>query len=166
MKSKINSIDNLRAFVIVLVVLHHAVLAYHTAFAYYDAYLFADMIPVSNLINPIIDAEKWQIFDLITGINDTWFMSLMFLISGLFVWGGSLRRKGIGNYIKDRAIRLGRIFIVGVLVIIPLPITQLYFKGRYTQENKRRLSFSFGGLLLGKVFFVRTILVYLGIVGL
>ncbi len=165
MKSKINSIDNLRAFVIVLVVLHHAVLAYHTAFAYYDAYLFADMIPVSNLINPIIDAEKWQIFDLITGINDTWFMSLMFLISGLFVWG-SLRRKGIGNYIKDRAIRLGRIFIVGVLVIIPIAYYPAVLQRALYSGEQAETFLQFWWALAGKGFFVRTILVYLGIVGL
>lgn len=113
------SINNLRFWLVVMVVLHHAVLAYHSFFNYSDVYMVAGIIPISNMINPIIDSTKFQLFDLITGINDTYFMSTLFFISGLFVWR-SLEKKGAKAFVISRLKRLGIPFIIGVLVLIPL----------------------------------------------
>src|SRR5215467_13007348 len=43
--------------------------------------------------------------------NDTFFMALMFLLSGLFVWP-SLERKGSARFLRDRTLRLGVPFAV------------------------------------------------------
>lgn len=51
--------------------------------------------------------------------NDIYFMSLMFFISGLFVWR-SLTHKGVGTFLRDRLIRLGIPFAVVVPFLIPL----------------------------------------------
>ena len=53
-------------------------------------------------------------------INDTFFMALMFFVSGLFIWQ-SLRGKGSVSFLRDRILRLGIPFLFGVSVILPGP---------------------------------------------
>ena len=55
------------------------------------------------------------------------FMSLMFFVSGLFVWQG-LVRKGPGRFLRDRMVRLGIPFIVSVLVLAPLAYFPSYLQ--------------------------------------
>ncbi len=114
--------DYLRAFVVVLVVWHHAILAY-AAFSYMNP-----ENPIKTF-SPVVDSRRWAGFDLMAGFNDTFFMALMFLVSGLFVWR-SLGRKGIGKYLGDRLIRLGIPFVLGVLILIPLA----YYPAQLTVE--------------------------------
>ncbi len=104
--------DYLKAAVVVLVVWHHAVLAYVTW-----AELNLDE-PIET-VSPVVDDAGWIGFDLLVGLNDTFFMSVMFFISGLFVWA-SLRRKGVRRFLRDRLVRLGIPFVVGVLALMPL----------------------------------------------
>jgi len=97
-------IDNLKLNLVILVILHHIVLGYGGA-------------------PPII---------LLTfnAINQSFFMSLFFLLSGFFLVG-SLERKSTLKFIKDRLIKLG-IPIVGYIVLIsPIIdyITIKYYKG-------------------------------------
>ena len=104
--------DYLRAFVIALVLFVHAALAY-TASAF---------INVKNPIassNPVVNEQRWMGFDLIVALNETFSMSLLFFVSGLFVWQ-SMARKGPWKYFGDRLKRLGLPFVVGVLFLIPL----------------------------------------------
>lgn len=104
--------DYLRAFVIVLVVWHHAFLAYHT-------FAFLNPLNPTETFSPVVDSQRWEGFDLMAGFNDTFFMSLMFFISGLFVWR-SLIRKGARKYLSDRLKRLGIPFAVALPILIPL----------------------------------------------
>jgi hypothetical protein len=106
------ALDYLRAFVTVLVVAHHSVLAY--------ALVSPAAAPRSPLHPwlagiPIVDSHRLIGFDLFALFNDTFFMSLMFLLSGLFV-GPSLQRKGAGSFLRDRALRLGAPFVVMALL--------------------------------------------------
>ncbi len=123
MTSRIPAFDYLRAFVIVLVVLHHSTLAYTTFME------FNSVDPVANT-NPVDDDRQWLGFDLIVLFNDTWFMSLLFFVSGLFVWG-SLERKGPRSFLRDRLVRLGIPYVIGVPLLIPLAIfpAQLIARG-------------------------------------
>ncbi len=111
-------IGYLRAFVTVLVVAHHALIAYHP-----DAPGPADTSWVSPMMLwsafPVVDAERVPGFGLLIGINDVFFMSLMFFISGLFVWP-SLQRKGAAAFARDRIIRLGLPFAVAASLLAPL----------------------------------------------
>jgi hypothetical protein len=110
------AVGYLRAFITVLVLAHHAVLAYHpyappppaslTASRWWEAF-------------PIVDSQRWGGFGLLVSFNDMFFMALMFFLSGLFVWS-SLLRKGSGSFLKDRARRLGLPFVVAAAVIAPL----------------------------------------------
>jgi glucan biosynthesis protein C len=110
--NRIVAFDYLRGFIIVLVVLHHSVLAY-CRFGHFDRrhYLWSTA--------PIVDDMKWSGFDLIVLFNDGYFMALLFLLSGLFVWP-SLRRMGGVAYGRHRLLRLGLPFAVAVTTIIPL----------------------------------------------
>jgi hypothetical protein len=58
-------------------------------------------------------------FTLLVAFNDIFFMSLMFLLSGVFVWD-SLKRKGAGVFFRDRLRRLGVPFLVSVVALAPL----------------------------------------------
>ena len=97
-----------------MVLFHHAILAY-TSFAYINP-----ENPIRTF-SPVVDTQRWIWFDLIVGFNDTFFMALMFFISGLFAWQ-SLKRKGAWIYLTDRFKRLGLPFVIGVLVLIPLAL--------------------------------------------
>jgi len=97
------ALDYLRAFITVLVVAHHSVLAY--------ALISPSAAPRDPLHPwlagiPIADGHRLVVFDLFGLFNDTFFMSLMFLLSGLFVWP-SLARKGSAKFLRDRMLRLG-----------------------------------------------------------
>lgn len=104
--------DYLRAFVILLVLAHHSVIAYSR---------FAFLNPENPIAtwSPVVDSQRWIGFDVLVGLNDTFFMSLLFFISGLFVWP-SLARKGARKYLVDRLKRLGLPFTVAVPLLIPL----------------------------------------------
>ncbi|MFT8517039.1 MAG: acyltransferase [Acetobacter persici] len=106
------AIGTLRLCLTLAVVLHHSVLAYCT-FGHFDHqhYLLSTA--------PIIDRERWSGFDLLVRWNDTYFMALMFFISGIFVLP-SLQRKGSSRYLKHRLLRLGLPFIACVTVIMPV----------------------------------------------
>src|SRR5215471_18425674 len=89
-------------------------LAFHSVLAYYPfipAPTFSNAsAPFLWLAFPVLDAQRWVGFALFVGFNDTFFMALMFFLSGLFVWP-SLRRKGAGTFLRDRVLRLGLPFL-------------------------------------------------------
>ena len=62
---------------------------------------------------------------LLVGANDLFFMSLMFFLSGLFVWH-SLQHKGAARFLGDRARRLGVPFVAGFLVLAPIAYYPTY----------------------------------------
>jgi Acyltransferase family len=117
------SIGYLRAFITVLVVAHHAMLAY---------YPFAPGAPANLIVQPrwwqafpVVDSARWIGFALLVGFNDIFFMSLMFFLSGLFVWN-SLQRKGAGAFVRDRVVRLGVPFALAAAVVAPLAYYPAY----------------------------------------
>jgi peptidoglycan/LPS O-acetylase OafA/YrhL len=106
------SFDYLRAFIVLLVVLHHSVLAY--------AVLWPTQPETFRILPaPIVDPQRWAGFDVLAGFNDTFFMALMFLLSGLFVWPG-LERKGGARFLRERILRLGVPFAVAAGILMPL----------------------------------------------
>lgn len=113
-----NWLDYLRSFVTVLVVAHHSSLAY-TTFAHFnkDAYILST--------HPIVDTVRWKGLDIFEDFNDVFFMSLLFLISGLFVIQ-SLENKGVKRFIRDRSRRLFIPFIIGVTLLMLLAYYPAY----------------------------------------
>ena len=107
----------LRACITVLVVAHHAVLAYVPFAPPPPASLSAQ--PQWWRAFPVVDSQRWTGFSLLVGFNDVFFMSLMFFLSGLFVWN-SLARKGAGTFLRDRFLRLGIPFAGAAALVAPL----------------------------------------------
>src|SRR6186713_1281808 len=118
-------VDHLRAFITLLVVAHHAVLAYHP----YAPNLGAtfDAAPMMWRAFPVLDAERWGGIDLLVTINDTFFMMLMFLVGGLFV-ARSVARRGAAGYVRERALRLGVPFLASCAVLAPLAYYPAYLQ--------------------------------------
>jgi hypothetical protein len=115
----------LRAFITLLVVGHHSVLAYHP---------FAPPPPASLIAQPrlwqafpVVDPQRSGLFALFVGFNDTFFMTLMFLLSGLFVWQ-SLQGKGSAGFVRGRLLRLGLPFLVSAAVLSPLAYFPTYLQ--------------------------------------
>ena len=91
--------DRARSFIIILVLIHHSVIPY----TYYGH----------------TDRQSFLLFDAVVTFNDSFFMAAMFLLSGLFTWS-SLQRKGVGDFLRGRALRLGLPFAVGAVILMPL----------------------------------------------
>jgi glucans biosynthesis protein C len=117
------ALDNLRAFVILLVLSFHSVLAY-LQFLPTSPYPF-DSPPYQWRAIPIIDSHRWLGFDLYCAWQDVFLMSLFFFLSGLFVWP-SLDRKGAANFLSGRLLRLGLPFVLVVGILMPATLYPTY----------------------------------------
>src|ERR1035438_2846643 len=102
------SIDYLRTTLTLMVLAHHSCLAY-TSWAFFDK---QDSFR-SNA--PVVDVTRWAFFDYAENFNDVFFMSLMFFISGLFVYS-AIKKHGTVRFIRDRLLRLGAPFAFSLLV--------------------------------------------------
>jgi surface polysaccharide O-acyltransferase-like enzyme len=96
---RVVALDRARTFITLLVVIHHSVVNY------------------THFGNG--DRMRWLGFDLVVLFNDSFFMALMFLISGLFVHD-SLTRRGAAGYLRHRAWRLGAPLSISIFVFIPI----------------------------------------------
>jgi hypothetical protein len=151
----------LRAFITVLVVAHHAVLAYYpyapprgtslTDSGWWRAF-------------PVLDSQRSGIFALLVGFNDVFFMSLMFFLSGLFVWN-SLQRKGTAAFLRDRVLRLGLPFVLAAAVVAPLAYYPAYLQisGQSSLSGFAREWLSLTDWPAGPAWFVWVLLVFGGV---
>ena len=113
----------LRGFLVVLVLAHHSVLAYIDGAPPQATSLLAQ--PYYWRAFMVVDHQQWTGFSLFTGFNDDFFMSLMFFVSGLFVWS-SLKRKGNASFVRERLRRLGIPFLFAAAVIAPIAYYPTY----------------------------------------
>ena len=108
--SRLFFVDNWKTWLITLVVLHHFALVYGAgAPFYYSEPPFTDPLAYLVLLVFIL-------------FNQSWFMGAFFLISGYFT-PGSLDRKGLGSFLKDRLLRLGIPLIIFYFVLSPIAST-------------------------------------------
>ncbi|WP_315776492.1 MULTISPECIES: acyltransferase [unclassified Bradyrhizobium] len=105
-RDRIVALDRARTFITLSVVL------YHSAINYTDFGQGGDRM-------------HWLGFDLVALFNDSYFMSCMFFISGLFV-PASLAGRGASDYVGRRALRLGVPYIVSIFVIMPIAYYRYY----------------------------------------
>jgi glucans biosynthesis protein C len=117
------ALGNLRGVVILIVLGFHSVLAYLASLPA-TARKF-DTPPYEWEASPIIDSQRWLGFDLFCAWHDVYLMSLMYFLSGLFVWG-SLTRKGSRLFLSDRLLRLGLPLIPAVFVLMPIALYPAY----------------------------------------
>jgi glucan biosynthesis protein C len=111
------ALNNLRAFVILIVLAFHSVLAYLDSSP--ASQVPFDTPPYRWQAIPIVDSQRWLGFDVFCAFQDVYLMTFMFFLSGLFVWP-SLERKGSRKFLYDRVLRLGVPFVLGVYLLMPL----------------------------------------------
>ena len=101
---RMHYLDNLRIYLTVLVILHHAALAYG------GAGNWAVQDPAVDEISPIF-------LTFFNALNQSYFMSAFFLLAGYFT-PRSLERKGPKQFLIDRLVRLGIPILVYTTIII------------------------------------------------
>src|SRR4030095_5590724 len=116
-------LSNLRGIVILIVLAFHSVLAYLDSLP--EKASRFDAPPYGWPATPIIDSQRWLGFDLFCAWHDVYLMSLMYFLSGLFVWA-SLMRKGRGPFLSDRLLRLLLPLIPAVFVLMPVALYPSY----------------------------------------
>lgn len=117
------AIENLRGFVVVMVVAFHACMAYLQSQPVTEP-LF-DSPPYGWMATPIVDGSRWLPLDLFSAFQFLYLMQLLFFLSGVFVWP-SLRRKGPAAFLQSRGLRLGVPFLLGTCVLMPAAYYAVY----------------------------------------
>jgi glucans biosynthesis protein C len=117
------AIDNLRAYVILLVLAFHSSLAY---LQFLPAHPFAFASPPYEWrAFPIIDPHRSIALELFCAWQDLFLMTLFFFLSGLFV-SSSLRRKGAALFVADRLRRIGLPCALFVALMMPVALYPTY----------------------------------------
>jgi len=149
----------LRTFLTLLVVGHHAALAYIELGLKPATAL--DAPPMIWGAFPIIDKVKVPGLELFVGLNDTFFMALLFLLAGIFSWP-SLQRKGSIAYMRNRGWRLGLPFLIGALLLAPLAYFPTYLATGATPSllGFASLWWSLGSHPAGPVWFLWVLLAF------
>jgi hypothetical protein len=117
------ALSNLRGIVIVIVLAFHSSLAYLASVPAQSARF--DQAPYTWQAFPIVDTQRWVGFDVFCAWQDVSLMSSMFLLSGLFVAPGLLR-KGCWSFVTDRIWRIGLPFVLVILLLSPLALYPAY----------------------------------------
>jgi peptidoglycan/LPS O-acetylase OafA/YrhL len=117
------ALNNLRGYAIIIVVAFHSSIAYIANQPAANPPFNAP--PFDWLAHPIVDPDRFLGFDLFCALQFLYMMQLMFFLSGLFVWS-SLRRKGPGQFLWDRFLRLGLPFLIGVYALMPFAYYPVY----------------------------------------
>ena len=118
------ALDNLRGFVILMVLAFHSFMAYMASQPLSPSPF--DASPYNWQAHPIIDSDRWWGFDLFGAFQFLHLMQLMFFLSGLFIWP-SLHAQGGSQYSSvtvscgSAAVRRGRIFADASGVFSSLP---------------------------------------------
>jgi len=119
MKTRIYFLDNLRTFLILLVVLIHSGIVYETILQ--DTWIVSDPLKNSSI-------------GLIRMYLDLFVMFLIFFISGYFI-PRSLETKTAGDFIKSKFKRIMLPWIMAVFTLIPAyKVILLYSRGLHHDE--------------------------------
>jgi len=107
-KNRLFYVDNLRIFLISLVVLHHLAITYGGPGSWYYYETKADTI--SSIV-----------YSMFVATNQAFFMGMFFLIAAFFIVP-SLKRKGTLTFLKDRFLKLGIPLVVFYFLLSPFSI--------------------------------------------
>ena len=137
-------LDNLRGFLAILVVAHHATQPWGLAGWYIKA------------------EETDLLLNLFCGINASFFMGLFFLLSGYF-HPPSYDRKGFGRFVRDRLLRLGVPLLAYSFLVMPWVqyVAYFYFQGNPRVDlGKAAGMYFWDGFGLGHLWFVAMLLLF------
>jgi glucans biosynthesis protein C len=138
-------VDHLRAFLIILVIMHHLAITYGALgeFPYHDT----------------TNALTSYLLTILVTIDQAFFMGLFFLISAYFT-PGAYDRKGTGPFLRDRFLRLGIPLLIYDLLIAPFVLyIAAGFPGSYWQFYTTYV-LSLRGIGQGPVWFIEALLFF------
>ncbi len=144
--SRLYYIDNLRIFLISLVVLHHLAITYGAPGEWYyneSEAGFPLVIPMAMFV----------------ASNQAFFMGMFFFISALFLVP-SLLRKGTKKYLADRLIRLGIPLVVFYFLLSPLAVYVLMRFIRHENHSFWHVLKNGWGRGFGPLWFVEALLLF------
>lgn len=98
-------LDNVRVWLTVLVLAHHAALTYSD-------------LPLWPYWEQPRDPSSVAL-DALVAVNQAWFMGLFFLVAGYFV-PSSVDRHGVGGFVRGRLLRLGVPYVLFALLLSPV----------------------------------------------
>jgi surface polysaccharide O-acyltransferase-like enzyme len=126
-RRRIFYLDNLRVYLTILVILHHAAMAYSGTGDW-------------SVRDPAIDDISPIFLTFFTAINQSYFMAAFFLIAGYFT-PRSLDKKGSAGFINDRLIRLG----IPLLLFTPIifNINEYLYTVYYLKQKMFSLKLTF-----------------------
>lgn len=149
-KPRLLYLDNLKAFLAILVVMHHAGQPYGPGGSWWIPPEPTQMISL-------------LILGLFFSVNASFFMGLFFMISAYFV-PSSYDRKGAITFLKERLVRLGVPMVIFSLGVFPTMIYLLYWIGQASfLDFYRNTYLNFGGpgsLTLSYLWFLELLLVF------
>ena len=143
--SRLFFIDHLRAFLIILVIMHHLAITYGASgtFYYYDT----------------TNALTAGLLTILVTIDQAFFMGLFFLISAYFT-PGAYDRKGTGPFLRDRLLRLGIPLLIYDILIEPFVLyIAAGFPGSYGHFYTNYM-LSLRGIGQGPVWFIEALLFF------
>jgi len=153
------AIDYLRSAITVAVVAHHSALAYNTFSVFNPAHYTLSTAP-------IVDHVRFAPLDYFVAWNDIFFMSLMFLVSGLFV-SPAIERKGPARFLLERTKRLGIPFVIAVTLLMPAAYYPSWsLSNAASQGGYLRRFFTTDGWPVGPPWFLWLLLAFCGIAAL
>lgn len=129
-EDRIISLDNLRYFSVLCVIILHATPAY---------------IIGTSAWWPVIDPDRTLTASILATFFDAFAMPLLFYIAGFFAIP-TIQRKGIALFLKGKLSRLGIPWIICILTINPITLLIAYYL-----RNKLTLATSFGDLWLSYI---------------
>jgi peptidoglycan/LPS O-acetylase OafA/YrhL len=135
-KSRIYFLDNLRTFIIFLVVCYHAGWVYESS-------------GILSSVWIVNDPSKNNLAGLVNLILDMFMMPTMFFISG-FVTPLSLKRKTGGSFLISRFKRMMVPWILAVLILLPLYKVIFLYSRNLPQENLSSYFHFNGGILINQ----------------
>jgi fucose 4-O-acetylase-like acetyltransferase len=120
-KTRFAYLDNIRSFVIILVVAMHAAVTYSG---------FGGWYYIENSTDKL-NAFELPFFGFTQSFGQAWFMGILFFISA-YLAVKSLSRRGTKEFIKERLFRLGVPLLIYMFFISPF---NMYVLLRYNPEN-------------------------------
>lgn len=152
MNKRVNYVDNLRWLCVFLLIPYHAAMSYNIwgeAF-----YIFFE--PNKRIAALVLFCSPW-------------IMPLMFLLAGVSA-RFSLKKRGYLGFIKERFIKLGIVFILGLLLISPVlsffgDVTNNGYSGNYFEHYKifftriTDLTGNDGGFAIGHLWFILALII-------
>lgn len=131
-------LDNLRCFVVMLVVVMHSNVTYSGMGSWYYVEGHSSQLGLASTLA----------FALYGCFTQAWFMGLLFFLSG-YLAARALMRHGTATFIRERLFRLGAPLLFYMLVVHPLTVFAFLDHGRYRAMGLR--TFYQGFLLKGHV---------------